>query len=266
MKSRQRLIGVALALASSALVAPPLAFAQTGPGSLGLAAETTYVGGRGLITDEMATGLFLNPTSGTLGRHQFTLQYCALISKDGHETAVGHRAVAAFGLTEWFELGVGGLLDDRPGPDTQPTAAGPLARLRLLKDEGGLPELSVGGIFVFGDRAVQKQSVYVAASKGLAISQTGPLWSVRGHLGFRQRFVEEGKNGSFGYVGAEAELPRHVFLVTELYNKSGGAQKTPWAVGIQVRRPDGFGFTLAAVQRGETKALSIYVGVGISFQ
>jgi hypothetical protein len=266
MEPGPRVIGIAFALAVSALVAPPIAFAQAAPGPTVLAAETPYVGGRGLITDELATGLFLNPTSGTLGRHQFTLQYCALIVKEDHDTAVGHRAMAAFGVTEWFEIGVGGRLDDQPGPDSQPTAAGPLARLRLLKDEGGLPELSVGGIFVFGDHAVQRQTLYVAASKGLPIGSTGPLRSVRGHIGFRQRFVEEGKDGSFGYIGGEAELPRHVFLVTELYNKSGGARKIPWAVGIQVRRPDGFGFTLAAVQTGEVKVLSVYVGVGISFQ
>ncbi len=262
----RRAMRTALALGWSALVLAPTAVAQVVTGSAATTAEAPYVGGRGLITNELATGLFLNPTSGTLGRHEFTLQYCALISRVGHDTAIGHRAIAGFGLTEWLEVGAGGRLDDAAGPGSQPAAAGPMVRLRLLKDGGGLPELAVGGIVLVGDRAAESQTLYAAASKGVRISPTGPLRGVRGHVGFRQRFVREGRNGSFGYLGAEAELPRHVFLVAEVYNKSGGAEKTPWAVGIQVRHPDGVGFTLAAVQTGEAKPVALYVGVGVNFQ
>ncbi len=225
-----------------------------------------YVGGRGLITDELATGMFLNPTSGTLGQYQFTLQYCALIFHVGHDTAVGHGAIAGFGLTDWLEIGAGGLLVDGPGKDDNPTVGGPMARVRLLKDAGGLPELSVGGIFLFGDDAIEKKTLYVAASKGLPLSPTGLIRGVRAHVGFRQAWVEVGKDGHFGYVGGEAELPKHIFAVAEVSNKSGGVDKIPWAAGIQVRHPDGFGFTLAAVQTGTLKNLAVYVGVGINFQ
>lgn len=224
-----------------------------------------YVGGRGLITEELATGMFINPTSGTLGQYQATLQYCALIFHVNHETGVGHGAIAGFGVTDWLEIGAGGLLLDLPGEDENPTVAGPMARVRLLKDEGWQPEVSVGGVFLFGDRAAEKRTVYVAASKGLRISDTGVLRSARAHVGFRQSWVEVGKDGTFGFVGGELELPKHVFVVAEVSNESGGADRIPWAAGIQVRHPDGFGFTLAAVQTGTLRSLAVYVGVGINF-
>lgn len=249
--------------ASLSLVAQAAGGAVSGGASAGIA---PYVGGRGLITDELATGMFLNPTSGTLGRYEATLQYCTLIFHVGHDTGVGHGAMAAFGVTEWIEVGAAGLLVDLPGKDDQPTVGGPMARVRLVKDEGWQPEVSVGGVFLFGDEALEKRTVYIAASKGIKISDSGLVRSARVHAGFRQAWVEVGKDGSFGFVGGEIELPKHVFAVAEMSNKSGGADRIPWAAGIQVRHPAGYGFTLAAVQTGTLKNAAVYVGVGISFQ
>jgi hypothetical protein len=55
-------------------------------------------------------------------------------------------------------------------------------------------------------------------------------------------------------------------VVAEFSNESAGADRIPWAAGIQVRHPDGFGFTLAAVQTGFLANPGVYVGVGINFQ
>lgn len=250
-------------LPSVSLVAQAAGSTTSGGGAEGPAA---YVGGRGLITDELATGMFLNPTSGTLGRYETTLQYCALIFHAGQDTGVGHGVIAAFGVTDWLEIGAGGLLVDLPGKGDQPTVAGPTARVRLLKDEGWQPEVSIGGIFLFGDEPLEKKTLYVAASKGFKIGDSGLVRSARLHAGFRQAWVEAGKDGSFGFVGGEVELPKHVFVVAEVSNKSGGADRIPWAAGIQVRHPAGYGFTLAAVQTGTLQNLAVYVGVGISFQ
>jgi hypothetical protein len=262
----RRAIGTGLGIGLAVLMAASAAFAQAATGSMAMTQETPYIGGRGLITDELATGMFLNPTSGTLRRYEFTLQYCALIFKVDHDTAVGHGAIAGFGLTDWLEIGAAGLLVDLPGDDPNPKVGGPMARVRLLKDEGWQPELSLGGIFLFGDQALEKKTVYIAASKGFKVSDTGPIRSVRAHAGFRNAWVEAGKDGHFGYVGGEIGLPKYVNVVAEVSNKSGGVDKIPWAAGIQVRHPDGFGFTLAAVQTGSVKALAVYVGVGINFQ
>ena len=245
------------------LVAQAIGSSASGGGAEGSA---LYVGGRGLITDELVSGMFLNPTSGTLGRYEATLQYCTLIFHVGHDTAVGHGVMAAFGVTDWIEVGASGLLVDLPGKDDQPTVGGPTARVRLLKDEGWQPEVSVGGVFLFGDEALEKRTVYVAASKGIKVSDSGPIRSARVHAGFRQAWVEVGKDGSFAFVGGEIELPKYVFAVAEVSNKSGGADRIPWAAGIQVRHPAGYGFTLAGVQTGTLKSLGVYVGVGISFQ
>jgi len=227
--------------------------------------EAPYVGGRGLITEELATGMFINPTSGTLPQYQGTVQYCALIFKVADNTVVGHGAIATFGVTDWLEVGGGGLLADLPGPADDPVVGGPQVRLRLLKDERWLPEMSVGGVFLFGDKELEKNTVYIAASKGVKVSDTGFVRSARGHIGFRQAWVEVGEDGSFGFVGGEIELSNHLFTVAEVSNKAGGATKVPWAAGIQVRHPGGFGFTLAAVQTPLSDKVAVYVGVGINF-
>jgi hypothetical protein len=226
--------------------------------------DAGYVGGLGLITRELATGMFIHPTSGTLPEHAFSLQYCAIVFRVGDDTGVDHRAMAAFGVTDWLEVGAGGILSDPPGAGGNPGAAGPMVRVRLLKDQNWQPEVSVGGVFLFGD--ANKYTVYVAASKGLKISDTGFIRSVRGHVGVRNSVIEDGADGHFGFIGGEVELPKHVFLVAEAANRSEGFTKTPWAVGIQVRHPDGFGFSLALAQWENFTNPGVYVGVGINFQ
>jgi hypothetical protein len=225
---------------------------------------------RGLITEQLAPGMFINPTSGTLRRLQLDLQYCALIYRDPNvadeQTAVAHGVIAGFGVTDRLEVGAAGLHADLAGEQDDPTVGGPMARLRVLEEAGRLPQVSVGGVLLFGDDPRERYTAYVAASKVLYRRDAGLLRSARGHVGFRQSWVDVGTDGSFAYVGVEVGLPRHVYVVAETSNKSGGVDKQPWAAGLQVRHPDGFGFTLAAVQHGTVKSPAIYVGVGINFQ
>ena len=131
-------------------------------------------------------------------------------------------------------------------------------KVRLLKDQGPWPEIGIGGIFLFGDEALERKTLYVALSKGVKLSDGRFFRSVRGHIGFRQTWFEVGEDGSFGYVGLDLEFFRHTYLVAEVSNKSAGAVHVPWAAGIQVRHPDGFGFTLAAVQTGALANPGVY--------
>jgi hypothetical protein len=114
-----------------------------------------HVGGRGLITDELATGMFINPTSGILNHMQFSLQYCALIFHGpgpDKDTIVGHGAIAGFGLFDWVEIGAAGLYVDLPGPADNPVVGGPTIKGQILKDQGPWPEVGIGVILLFGDR------------------------------------------------------------------------------------------------------------------
>ena len=100
--------------------------------------DVPYAGGRGLITLEGISGIFLNPTSGTLRKSQLTLQYCASIEDAADGTLVEHTAMVAYGITDWIEIVALGRINDEP--DAPNTAAfGPLLRIRVLKDRDGSP-------------------------------------------------------------------------------------------------------------------------------
>src|SRR5215510_10421963 len=97
---------------------PSAVFADSASTMSGLfaASDTSYSGGRGLITLLGISGMFLYPTSGTLRKSQLTLQYCAAIEdvKDG--TLVQHTAMVSYGITDWIEIGALGRISDQPGP------------------------------------------------------------------------------------------------------------------------------------------------------
>ena len=72
------------------------------------------IGGHGNITVEGPTGLFLNPTSGTLSKGELILQYCAAILEDvENNNFIGHNAILSYGITDWLELGGFGVTVDR---------------------------------------------------------------------------------------------------------------------------------------------------------
>ena len=66
-------------------------------------------------------------------------------------------------------------------------------------------------------------------------------------------------------LGLELGLANHVYLVGEITTEPEGASEQPWAAGLQVRHPDGFGFTLSYLQNGSLADESLYIGVGINF-
>ena len=99
----------------SGALTPSAAFADDASliSSLFAANDASYSGGRGLITLEGVSGMFLNPTSGTLSQGEFTGQYCAarLDAKDGIE--VQHTPMVAYGVTDWLEIGAFGSISER---------------------------------------------------------------------------------------------------------------------------------------------------------
>src|SRR5215207_2552236 len=102
--------------------------------------EEEYIGGRGLLTMEGPTGLFINPTSGTLPAGAFTAQYCFFLPNwSASDPLMAHGALISYGVTDWLEIG--GLFSaiDIDGGDTL-YSGGPMVRARLLKqDDGCIP-------------------------------------------------------------------------------------------------------------------------------
>lgn len=257
-----------VAFVMPALAAPTMSYssgAASGQGS-------TYVGGRGLITAEGPTGMFLNPTSGTAAKGQLTAQVCALIFEAGGDTRVGYGFLATYGFTDWFEAGVFGLLVDdiepTPTDDFRIGAGQVNFRLRLMRDEGAMPEISVGGMAQEGNDLLARNTIFIAASKGFSFGQDNFIRGVRFHLGFRQFWQDSDvneANGSIGYVGGELELPLDLYLVGEVSNKDDVFTRRPYSVGVQWRDPRGYGFSLALTQPGNADHAAVYAGIGVNF-
>jgi|RhiMetdeSRZDD1v2_1073273.scaffolds.fasta_scaffold13391_2 hypothetical protein len=231
--------------------------------------DASYSGGRGLITFEGISGMFLNPTSGTLGQGQLTLQYCAAILGESNTTQVTHTAMLTYGITDWLEVGVQGRISDFSDPDRTIGAGGPLLRARLLKDESWWPELSVGGLLREGQADLTRRTLFVAASKGMQITNAGFFRSFRLHGGFRQFWestAEHEGDASIVYIGGEIELLKYLYFVGEVSNKDDAFAHTPFAFGVHLRHPSGFAFTFSGVQRGNQDHIDPYVGIGFNFR
>src|SRR6187401_1278807 len=60
--------------------------------------EEEYVGGRGLLTMEGPTGMFINPTSGTMPAGAFTAQYCFFHPNwSATDPLMAHGALLSYG-------------------------------------------------------------------------------------------------------------------------------------------------------------------------
>lgn len=240
----------------------------------------------GNITLEGPTGMFLNPTSATLKKDMFIVQYCAAILKFKNNNTVDHYAIASYGLTDWFELGALGRiwdLNDSPAHDVTPSGGGPFARLRILQEKKLIPEFSIGGSTVRGDDLIRKDMIFFAASKGLGLKERNLPIDVRIHAGVRQFWFGTGNtftrtwfnmtpdvggsgiNDHVGYGGGEIALPKNIYLVSEVSTKPMGAFKTPYSVGAQLRSPEGYGISLAGIQTGSQDKMGIFIGIGINF-
>lgn len=230
-----------------------------------------YLGGRGLITNQGPTGMFLNPTSGTMPKGQFTAQFFATSVQFAPSTDQNawYNAMGSYGITDWLELGA--ILQllrlDNNGSRLSIMSGGPFARIRVLKDEGFWPELSFAGILLPGNDLLQKGTLLVAAYKRLVINEDFFIPAVRFHVGGRQ-FWQESPNptpDSVAWLGGEVELPKDIYLVSEVQTKATGNINTPWSVGFQLRHGYGYGLSLSLLQFGFSNALTAYVGIGINF-
>jgi hypothetical protein len=231
----------------------------------------TYKGARGLVTLEGITGMYLNPTSGTLAAGKLTLQYCIAMLKQqaGQNTGTEnqHTAMATYGVTDWLELGALGRVSDLDNQHQSIAAGGPLGRVRLFKDEGMWPELSIGGMLREGKKNLTKRTVFVAGSKKMDLESV-IVHSLRLHAGFRQ-FWQDGSvnvaDASIAYIGGEVEFGKSVFLVGEVSTKDDAFRRVPFSAGFQVRSQDGKAFDVAVVQSGNEEDISLFIGVGLDF-
>jgi hypothetical protein len=223
-----------------------------------------YEGGRGLLTTQGPSGLFLNPTSGTMPAHAFALEYC-FWTANNQSTGIQHQVMAAYGITDWLELG--GLFTglDVPSPGSDQFAGGPFVRARLLKDEGLIPELSIGGYFHLGDTDLTDYNAFLALFKRVEISPTGFLRSVGFHAGIRESWA--GLTGfrapaPVGYGGIEFEMPYRLYVVGEISTTDTALGKeTPYSFGLQWRNGI-FNCSVAFQNTGEFHEPSFYFGVG----
>ncbi len=247
-------------------LAKPLHLDAGGGDETGLFANSGkgYRGGRGLVTNSGMSGMFLNQTSGTLNQGQATLMYCLFINEYsfGSDRIIGHGLMFDYGVTDWLNVGVFGNLADVPGHrswfDDPVAVAGPFVRLRVLKDHGWMPELSVGGIYLDGSAtgdAIAKTEGFIAGSKLFDIDPEGTLRSLRVHLGTRYDCFTEagGGNAAFVYGGLELELPYSLYLIGELQTNTlyeSAFDDMAYGIGFQWKPNSVLGLSVAHVNPG----------------
>ena len=236
--------------------------------------------------------MFLNPTSGTLPKGNITTQVFLTVIKPSpnQDQFAWYNALASYAVTDWLEVGGVGQLVDRSNRvisngeaknDNQSVmSGGGFVRARILKDQGSRPELSFGGIVLAGNEILQRQTLFLAASKRIVIDEDGILKAMRIHVGGRHFWQKEGGELSFrtwtflasragedtvGYMGGELELPKSIYLIGEVQTKETGGRYLPWAAGVQFRHPTGFGLSFSVLQPGFQSSLTAYVGIGVNF-
>ena len=224
----------------------------------------------GNITAQGPTGLFINPTSSTLKKNELLVQYCAAaLESDNNDNIIEHNAIASYGISDWFEIGVFGQAMDRDknGVDTTFSGAGPFGRLRIFREEKLRPELSLGGISLNGDAdpEITKHTVFIAASKRSGLKEKGFPVDFRLHTGIRKFWKDNGDNDEVVFFGGEIELPKYTYIVTEISTEADSDSHVPFSIGFQVRHPDGVGLSLATFQPGNQSELVVFVGIGINY-
>jgi hypothetical protein len=221
---------------------------------------------RGLVTLEGPSGMFLNPTSTTLPQGVFAIGYCSVLTNQDTDI-LGNHMFISYGVRDWLELGVVASMIHFSMNDELPEGdygyAGPMARVRLRRDVGMWPEVSLGGYAKFGTDAFDSKNVFIAASKTVPIDEKGFLKTITFQGGFRESWLEApDRNTNRFYGGIEVQLPYNLYAVGEVTQfASRKDQFTPWAAGLQWRGKK-FGLSAAIVQSGDDKPPSIYLGIG----
>jgi hypothetical protein len=253
-------------------------------GFMGLVKDNFYQGGRGLITNQGMSGMFLNPTSGTLRQGQFTAQWCVLLSdqRNGLPDLFGNGVMASYGVTDWAEVGgfmVNVTIEDG-FTDPNATTAGPFFRIRVLKDEDWMPEISVGAIWLDGNAnsdVLSREEIFIAASKHFPIDPDGIVKGVRVHGGVRfiwntERPVGGEANGVVPYVGVEVGLPYSIYFISEVSTKDdilsppGFKTHVPYSFGFQWRPNNVVGVSFAGIQPSFSDRLAMWIGLGLNFE
>lgn len=233
------------------------------------AEEPAYEGGRGLLTLEGPSGMFINPTSGTMPKDHGTLQYC-LLFVDNESDVVGHGLMAAYGITDELEIGGSGKYLDLRAADDNLSFGGPLVRYRLTRDAGAVPQTAVGYYSTFGDELSgnnNRHTAFAALYKRLAIGEDSPVRAVGFHVGGRNSWLEEEFNNGqdttlAGYGGLEIQLPLRIYAVGEIQTKDDELQsEQPYAYGLQWRA-SGIAISTAMIQSGTFDEASFFFGIG----
>ncbi len=271
----------------------PLSLTQSQPmmlaDKLAVSAKSAYKGGRGLVSLSGETGMFLNPTSGTLNQGQFTAQYCLFVNGYNAGTVVAHGFLFAYGVTDWLEVGEFSNIAEIDGVnrswcDDPFAVTGPFVRVRLTKEEGWIPELSIGAIYLDGSARgdlLAKTEVFLAASKSWQIDPDGFCRSVRAHGGFRYisrheapdlpKSVRLGTDLSMLYGGIEIEFPYSIYFISEvgtpdLFDRKQ-SEAWPYAVGFQWKPNSVLGISIAHANPEELGLRDgFWFGIGLNFK
>jgi hypothetical protein len=221
---------------------------------------------RGLVTLEGPSGMFLNPTSATLPQGVFAIGYCSVLTNQDTDI-LGNHSFISYGVRDWLELGLVTSMihfsTDNELPEGDYGYAGPMARVRLHRDVGGWPEVSLGGYAKFGTDKFDSKNVFIAASKTIPIDEKGFLKTITFQGGFRESWLDiPDTNTHRFYGGIEVQLPYNLYAVAEVTQFASRKDEfMPWGAGLQWRGKK-FGLSAAIVQSGDDKPPSIYLGIG----
>ena len=252
------LVAAAL-LAATHVIAGPTAMTMTQNNP---PADVAYEANRGLVTLTGPSGMFINPTSATLPQGAFTAQYCFFLPDFDFKGSIAHGALLSYGVTDWLEVGALALfLTDAPDGHTA-FAAGPEARIRLLKHDGWIPQVSVGGYSHIGDRVIEDAGAFAALTERFEV-KAGPVESVALHAGVRENWTRT--DDSFrGYFGLEVQLPARIYVIGEVATQSSVDNTVPWSAGLQWRA-GGINISTAALQAGGGGHVGFWFGIGTQF-
>lgn len=265
----RRLKALGILAATATVATATVATAE--PANQSFAPDSGYsnIASIGLITTMGPTGLFQNATSGILPKNAFSVESCMAFKENNGDHFESNGLLVTYGVTDWLEISGFALiaynLDPARAGDSHLEMGQFNARARLVREADAMPEVTIGGIVGFGDDPLVAHSIFLAASKGFALSDGDFMRSFRLHGGIRQSWLELGNEDvTTAFVGAELEIIKNLFLVGEVNTRDDLFSKTPWSAGLQYKS-NSFGFSAAVLQAANETRETYYVGIGVSY-